>query len=68
MSSGYAASPPQMPRHQCHRGQGRDVTSTATAQPDGQSLPPIDDPSMWRRFRYGMAHPMDWLRAAGLSP
>ena len=38
------------------------MTSTATAQPDGQSLPPIDDPSMWRRFRYGMAHPMDWLR------
>ncbi len=48
--------------HQRQRGEGRHVTSTATAQPDGQSLPPIDDPSMWRRFQYGLAHPMEWLR------
>jgi len=38
------------------------VTAPATTERDENPPAPIDDPSMWRRFRYGMAHPMDWLR------
>ncbi len=39
------------------------MTATSTAEHEGQQpLPPIDDPSAWRRFKFGMAHPMVWLR------
>jgi ABC-type branched-subunit amino acid transport system ATPase component/sugar phosphate permease len=41
------------------------VTATATTERDENPAPPpapIDDPSVWRRFKYGMAHPMEWLR------
>ena len=38
------------------------MTAPATTEREENPRAPIDDPSMWRRFRYGMAHPMDWLR------
>ncbi len=40
------------------------MTATTTAEHEGRqpSQPPIDDPSAWRRFKFGVAHPMQWLR------
>ena len=38
------------------------MTATTTAEPGGPPPAPIDDPSAWRRVKFGMAHPMDWLR------